>query len=125
MAHSLEVRVPYLDPVVAELALALPDQAQGARARQEAAAPPAVEPLLPREIARAANAASRSRRPPGSRGELEPFARDVLSRSPGRAGSSPRAVGRLLDRHVAGEEDLSRPLWGLLSFSLWHERWGS
>ncbi|MDX6383410.1 MAG: hypothetical protein QOK48_983 [Blastocatellia bacterium] len=28
MAHSLEVRVPYLDPVVAEAALSLPDQAK-------------------------------------------------------------------------------------------------
>ena len=29
---------------------------------------------------------------------------------------------RLLDSHVAGREDLSRQLWGLLAFTLWHER---
>jgi len=29
---------------------------------------------------------------------------------------------RLIDRHVAGKEDLSRRLWGLLAFTLWHER---
>ena len=39
MVHSLETRVPFLDPVVAELALALPDQTEGARTGQEAAAP--------------------------------------------------------------------------------------
>ena len=33
----------------------------------------------------------------------------------------PAAVTRLLDDHVAGREDLSRQLWGLLAFTLWHE----
>jgi hypothetical protein len=31
-------------------------------------------------------------------------------------------VTRLLDDHVAGKEDLSRQLWSLLAFTLWHER---
>jgi hypothetical protein len=31
-------------------------------------------------------------------------------------------VSRLLDDHVAGREDLSRQLWGLLTFTLWHEQ---
>ena len=38
MAHSLELRVPFLDPAVAELALALPVRSARARLRQEAAA---------------------------------------------------------------------------------------
>jgi hypothetical protein len=28
----------------------------------------------------------------------------------------------VIDRHVSGDEDLSRQLWGLLSFTLWYER---
>jgi hypothetical protein len=31
-------------------------------------------------------------------------------------------VARLLDEHVAGREDWSRQLWGLLAFTLWYER---
>jgi hypothetical protein len=31
-------------------------------------------------------------------------------------------VTRLVDDHVSGREDLSRQLWGLLAFTLWHER---
>ena len=31
-------------------------------------------------------------------------------------------VERLIDDHVAGVEDRSRQLWGLLAFTLWHER---
>ena len=34
----------------------------------------------------------------------------------------PDAVTRVLDDHVAGREDLSRQLWGLLAFTLWYER---
>ncbi len=28
----------------------------------------------------------------------------------------------MLDDHVTGRADLSRQLWGLLAFTLWHER---
>jgi hypothetical protein len=31
-------------------------------------------------------------------------------------------VQRVIDAHVAGREDLSRQLWGLLAFTLWYER---
>jgi len=31
-------------------------------------------------------------------------------------------VERVLADHVAGREDRSRQLWGLLAFTLWHER---
>ena len=61
------------------------------------------------------------------RGELEPFAREMLSperAARARASSSPTAVTALIDAHVARREDLSRQLWGLLVFSLWHERYG-
>jgi Asparagine synthase len=34
---------------------------------------------------------------------------------------APEVVTRLLDRHVARKEDLSRQLWGLLAFTLWYE----
>ena len=34
----------------------------------------------------------------------------------------PVAANRVLDDHVAGREDLSRQLWGLLALTLWYER---
>ena len=59
------------------------------------------------------------------RGPLVPFARDVLSPERLRAQGvlEPSAVARVLDAHVAGREDLSRQLWGLMAFSLWHQRY--
>ena len=60
------------------------------------------------------------------RGELLPFAREVLA--PERIRSQgvfePRAVERVLEAHVSRRDDLSRQLWGLISFSLWYERAG-
>ena len=57
------------------------------------------------------------------RGELEPFARETLAPSTlSRQGVfDPAATTRLLDDHVAGREDVSRQLWGLLAFTLWYE----
>jgi asparagine synthase (glutamine-hydrolysing) len=53
-----------------------------------------------------------------------PFAREVLSEETLRRQGffRPETVRRLLDDHVAGREDLSRQLWGLLTFTLWHEQ---
>ncbi len=58
------------------------------------------------------------------RGELEPFARETLSPETLRRQGylAPAAVARVLDEHVAGRRDISRQLWGLLSFTLWYER---
>jgi asparagine synthase (glutamine-hydrolysing) len=58
------------------------------------------------------------------RGELEPFARETLSADNlMRQGFfQPEPVARLIDEHVAGREDWSRQLWGLLAFTLWYER---
>src|SRR5436189_42869 len=57
------------------------------------------------------------------RGELQPFAREVLSIDTGLLDR--RAIERVLDRHVSRREDLSRQLWGLLSFTLWWERYAA
>ena len=52
MAHSLELRVPFLDPAVAELALALPVAARVRGFAKKRLLRSAVEPLVGRQIAR-------------------------------------------------------------------------
>jgi len=125
MAHSLETRVPFLDPVVAELALALPDAAKVRRLAQKRLLRRAVAPLLPAEIVRGKKEGFSIPAAAWLRGELQPFARDVLSSATlSRQGFfRPAVVARLLDRHVAGREDLSRQIWNLLVFTLWHDRY--
>jgi asparagine synthase (glutamine-hydrolysing) len=59
------------------------------------------------------------------RGDLGPFARDVLSpETVERQGYlDPAAVTRVLDDHISGKEDLSRQVWGLLNLTLWFDRY--
>jgi len=126
MAHSLEARVPFCDPVVAELALALPRSMRVRGLAKKRLLRRAVAPLLPAEILRGRKQGFSIPAAAWLRGELEPFARDVLS--PGsmrRQGFfRPEAVTALIDAHVARREDLSRQLWGLLAFTLWFDRYG-
>jgi asparagine synthase (glutamine-hydrolysing) len=124
MAHSLEARVPYLDPLVAGLAQALPTRLKVSGLRKKRLLRKAVAPLLPRRIVYGRKRGFSIPAAAWLRGELEPFARDVLSAETlqRQAFFRPEAVTRLLDRHVAGKEDVSRQLWGLLAFTLWYER---
>jgi asparagine synthase (glutamine-hydrolysing) len=123
MAHSLEARVPYLDPVVTNLALALPTRLKVRGLRKKVLLRRAAAPLLPRRIVYGKKRGFSIPAAAWLRGELEPFARDVLSRETlDRQGYFERGpVTRLIDEHVAGRQDLSRQLWGLIAFTLWHE----
>jgi len=125
MAHSLEARVPFLDPVVAELALALDTKQKVRGFSKKRLLRRAVAPLLPREIIRGRKQGFSIPVAAWLRSELEPFARDVLSAATiERQGClRPEAVTRALDDHVAGREDLSRQIWGLLAFTLWFDRY--
>ena len=124
MAHSLEARVPYLDPLVAGLAQALPTRLKVSGLRKKRLLRRAAAPLLPRRIAYGRKRGFSIPAAGWLRGELEPFAREVLSAETLRrqAFFRPEPLTRLIDRHVAGKEDLSRQLWGLLAFTLWYER---
>jgi asparagine synthase (glutamine-hydrolysing) len=124
MAHSLEARVPYLDTVVTNLALALPTRHKVRGLAKKVLLRKAAEPLLPREIVRGKKRGFSIPAAAWLRGELVPFARETLSTETLRRQGffRPEPVHRLLDDHIAGREDLSRQLWGLLAFTLWYER---
>src|SRR5579862_4026520 len=123
MAHSLEARVPFLDPLVTNLAFALPTRLKVRGLAKKVLLRKAVEPLLPHEIVHGKKRGFSIPAAAWLRGELEPFARATLSpETLWRQGFlQPEPVTRLLDEHVAGREDWSRQLWGLLAFTLWYE----
>ena len=125
MAHSLEARVPFLDPVVSELAFALPTEHKVRGLSKKRLLRQAVAPLLPEKTVRGRKRGFSIPAAAWLRGQLAPFARDVLSAENVRRQGyfDPPAVTSILERHIAGREDLSRQLWCLLSFALWHERY--
>ena len=123
MAHSLEARVPFCDPVVASFAHALPTRQKLRGLRKKVLLRRAAEPLLPRSIVYGKKRGFSIPAAAWLRGELEPFAREVLAAETLRRQGffEPSVVERLLDDHVARREDRSRQLWGLLAFTLWHQ----
>jgi asparagine synthase (glutamine-hydrolysing) len=124
MAHSLEARVPFLDPVVTNFAFGLPAKHKVRGLSKKILLRKAAAPLLPREVVHGRKRGFSIPAAAWLRGELEPFARATLSPDTLRSQGffQPAPVTRLLDEHVAGAEDWSRQLWGLLTFTLWYER---
>lgn len=125
MAHSLEVRPPFLDHRIVEFAATLPEdfKVRG----------PVLKFLL-RELMRDKLPASvLSRRKEGFdipahkwfRGALRPMMEDVLSDRAVRDTGlfRPEAVARVKDAHVRRRANLGYPLWGLLILFLWMKEW--
>jgi asparagine synthase (glutamine-hydrolysing) len=124
MAHSLEARVPFLDSVVTNFAFALSAKHKVRGLAKKVLLRKAAEPLLPHEVVHGRKRGFSIPAAAWLRGELEPFARATLSPATLRSQGffEPAAVTRVLDEHVAGAQDWSRQLWGLLAFTLWYER---
>jgi asparagine synthase (glutamine-hydrolysing) len=124
MAHSLEVRVPFLDSVVTNFAFTLPAKHKVRGLSKKVLLRKAAEPLLPRQVVHGRKRGFSIPAAAWLRGELLPFARETLSAGNLRSQGffEPAPVTRLLDEHAAGAQDWSRQLWGLLAFTLWYER---
>ena len=124
MAHSLEVRVPFLDPAMTSFAFGLPTRHKVRGLSKKVLLRKAMAPLVPHEIVHGRKRGFSIPAAAWLRGELEPFARDTLSAETlHRQGFfHPETVSRLIGEHASGLEDRSRQLWGLLSFTLWYER---
>jgi asparagine synthase (glutamine-hydrolysing) len=126
MAHSLEVRVPLLDSAVTDLALALPTRQKVLGLQKKRLLRRAVAPLLPRRVVHGRKRGFSIPAAAWLRGELRPFARDVLAPQViERQGLfSAAAVQRLLDDHESGRADRSRQIWCLMTLGLWLDRYG-
>jgi len=125
MAHSLELRVPFLDQRVADFAFSLARSQRVRGFAKKRLLRRALAPLLPKEILGAPKQGFSIPLASWLRGPLEPFAREVLAAETlSRQGwLDPEAVASLLNAHCSGREDLSRQLWGLMAFTLWVDRY--
>lgn len=134
MTHSLEVRVPYLDPVVADTALSLPDRAKMGPLPDSAAAYPRSyreagtkqvlldigKDLLPAEFD------TKAKRGFGMpfgfwlKGPLRDVLLDTLSKEQVKARGllNAPAVASVRDRFLAGSLEWPQP-WLLMMFELW------
>jgi len=129
MANSLEVRVPFLDHRVAELACNLPVHQRFPRLRLKGLLRDAVAPMLPKEVMRHRKQGFGPPMHKWFRGSLAEYASEVLL-DDGATSSGYYSVPdleRTLRGQRRGDVQLGMEVWSLLMFELWRkqEGWGS
>ena len=117
MAHSLELRSPFLDHDVVALGLALPDHLKTRGREGKVALRRAFAPDLPPEVADRGKTGFGVPLGRWFREELRELARDLLTGE--RGWFRPEAVTRLLDEHESRHADHGHRLWCLLMLELW------
>lgn len=125
MAHSLEVRPPFLDHRIVEFAASLPEPLKIQGRRQKVVLRELMKSRLPRQI--------QSRKKVGLdipthdwlRGVLRPLLTDTLTREAvERAGVFDWAgIHNVIQLHLERKRNLGYHLWGLLTLFLWMKRW--
>ena len=123
MAHSLEVRVPFVDHVLVESVFPLPDRVKIGRLWQsKRLLRRALRPRLPAEHLSAPKRGFVGPTSAWLRGELRGMLEDELSPERQRRLGyfQPAAVQALLHEHLTGRQNREGILWALLCFSTWH-----
>jgi asparagine synthase (glutamine-hydrolysing) len=125
MAASLEVRAPFLDKDVVEFVTALPSGYKLKGFRTKHLLKRAMRSRLPREII---HRRKKGFGVPISRWLAGPLKNLALEHfSPARLRRQglfdEKCVSRLLREHLEGRRDNRKPLWTLLMFQMWYERY--
>ncbi|MBI3970101.1 MAG: asparagine synthase (glutamine-hydrolyzing) [Chloroflexi bacterium] len=128
MAHSLEVRAPFLDHRLVELSFRLPDKWHLRGLQKKYLLKCAMRGILPDTIVDRRKGGFSAPAGTWLAGPLRDLVYDSLARRAG--GPLPyfeqRAVQDLIARHDAGAAEHALHVWGLLTFHLWHDwmrRW--
>jgi asparagine synthase (glutamine-hydrolysing) len=117
MAHSLELRSPFLDHEVVALGLALPDSLKTRGREGKVALRRAFAADLPPEVAGRGKSGFGVPLARWFRSDLRDVAHDLLSSD--RGWFRPETVRRLLVEHESGRVDHGHRLWCLLMLELW------
>jgi asparagine synthase (glutamine-hydrolysing) len=122
MAASVEVRVPFVDPVVAQAAFAIGGRDKIRGRQGKLALKRAAEAWLPKEIIYRPKASFSAPLRAWVRNDLREVINDVLVHGElTEAGMiRPAALNRLIEAERAGREDNAKQIWQLLSMELWY-----
>ncbi len=124
MAHSVELRVPFLDLEYMAVAEALPPEFRIKGTTRKYIHKRVVEKWLPDEIVHRKKKGFETPIDSWLRRDLVSFVRRTLLQpdSASREYFSSEYVNSLIDDHVAGRQDYRRHLFALLAFELWHRQ---
>ena len=122
MAASVEIRVPFVDPVVARAAFSIRGSDKIARRQGKVALKRAAESWLPDEIVHRPKASFSAPLRAWVRNDLQEVINDVLvgGELTGSGMIRPDALRRLIHDEQAGREDRAKQIWQLLTLELWY-----
>jgi asparagine synthase (glutamine-hydrolysing) len=123
MAHSMEVRTPFLDFRLVELACSIPGSLKIRNGQLKYILRRVAARYLPREILERPKEGFVLPKNTWLRLGMAPLLADVLSaeRLALHGLLAPRVVGDLLARFLGGDETLTFKVWTLVVFQLWYE----
>ena len=121
MAHSLELRVPFLDKEVFEVARTLPADSKISHGTTKYVLRQAVKDLVPESVT--------TRRKLGFpvpishwlKNELYEWAIQTIKNSPIDHLLNKQEIDKLMNQHVSGRHDHSRKIWTILTFMIWYD----
>ncbi len=121
MAANLEVRVPFLNVELLDLAARMPVDLKLRGLKRKYILKRAAEKLLPHDVVWRKKAGFGAPIRAWLRGPLRPMAEDLLSESKikERGLFSPKDVRRIIDTNLSGKEDLNLQVFQLLTLELW------
>jgi asparagine synthase (glutamine-hydrolysing) len=121
MAANLEVRVPFLNKEMLELAARMPPDLKLHGLKRKYILKRAAEKLLPREVVWRKKAGFGAPIRSWLRGPLRPMVDDLLSEETikRRGLFRPEEVRRIIDANLSGQEDFNLQVFQLLNLELW------
>ena len=124
MAASVEVRVPFVDPVVAQAAFAIPGRDKIRDRQGKVALKRVAERWLPHEIVYRPKASFGAPLRGWVRNDLQEVINDVLvgGELVGSGMIRAAAVDGLIRDELAGREDNAKQIWQLLTMELWYRQ---
>ena len=125
MAHSLEVRPPFLDHRIVDFAARLPAKLKIKGKTTKRVLRELVSKKLPSEIMNRPKEGLDIPAHEWLRGPLRPLVMETLGAESVRQTGlfSPAAIQSILDRHMSRKINLGYHIWGLLTLHLWAKRW--
>jgi asparagine synthase (glutamine-hydrolysing) len=124
MAANLEVRVPFLNVEMLNLAARMPPDLKLRGLKRKYILKRAAEKLLPREVVWRKKAGFGAPIRSWLRGPLRPMVDDLLSAESVRQRGlfEPQEVRRIIDANLSGREDYNLQVFQLLNLELWHRQ---
>jgi asparagine synthase (glutamine-hydrolysing) len=125
MAHSLEVRPPYLDHRMIEFAASLPDRFKVSGRRHKLILKRLMRSKLPKRVLRRSKSGLDIPTHDWLRGPLRSYLEEILSPAEvkGNGLFRPEAIERLKCDHIERQANLGYHLWGLMILFLWMKHW--